>query len=94
MHEVWWSSGVDPEVVAGLRAAGPQVVGARSAAEQTAVLSRSGSARVLLLLPALAVVVELRREADRGAAALVATHDLAVAAVCDRTVRLVAGRLG
>ena len=41
-----------------------------------------------------AVVVELRREADRGAAVLVATHDAAVAAVCDRTVRLVAGRLG
>jgi putative ABC transport system ATP-binding protein len=39
------------------------------------------------------VVGQLRREADRGAVVLVATHDPAVAEVCDDEIHLVDGRV-
>jgi putative ABC transport system ATP-binding protein len=39
------------------------------------------------------VVGELRREADRGAVVLIATHDPDIVAACDRALRLVSGRI-
>ena len=72
-------------------------------------LQRVACARALVVLPALLladeptseldelsrdrVLGELRREADRGAVVLVATHDRAVTERCDGEYRLVDGRV-
>ena len=76
--EVWSASPVSTRTTEALRGAGLEIVGTRSAASRTTALQEAGSARVLLLLPALA-----------GAAVLVAGFAMAAQALSAARTRAV-----
>ena len=76
--EVWSSAPVSAATADALRAAGLEVVATRSAAERTTSLQEAGSARVLLLLPALAVAAVLVAGFAMAAQALSAARSRAV----------------
>ncbi len=76
--EVWSSSPVSARTEQALRRAGLDVVGTRSAAERTTALQEAGSARVLLLLPALAAAAVAVAGFAMAAQALSAARSRAV----------------
>ena len=76
--EVWSSAPVSERTAEALRVAGLEVVATRSAASRTTALQEAGSARVLLLLPALAAAAVVVAGFAMAAQALSAARTRAV----------------